>query len=330
MIIHIGGFFGILIPLWVLSPQSDAHTIFTQFNNPGWSSTGTSCMVGILAAIALMLGSDSVGGLLSQHATTPELTRWNSTHVRGDPERALYPPAHNVLVHVFQRSPRSYHGHRLGLCVGNVEEVVATPTGYAFIQVFYNSTGSLAATNAMTAIVMIMATFSCITIMASASRQLFSFARDQGSPFSAWVSQVPKGWDIPLNSIVISILVTVLLSLINIGSSAAFNSIASLGGVALLSSYIISTSCLLWRKLANKPLLPSRFKLGTVGTIVNIAALCYLVVMFIFCFFPPVPLPYLTPVSMNWNALIFGVVCIWGVVYYLVWARKVSLCLFVE
>ncbi|KAK8211536.1 hypothetical protein M8818_003189 [Zalaria obscura] len=71
MIIHIGGFFGILIPLWVLSPQSDAHTIFTQFNNPGWSSTGTSCMVGILAAIALMLGSDSVAHMSEEIQNAP-------------------------------------------------------------------------------------------------------------------------------------------------------------------------------------------------------------------------------------------------------------------
>ena len=68
--------------------------------------------------------------------------------------------------------------------------VLGTKTGYPFIQLFYNSTGSLAAANAMTSIVIIMSAFSCLTVMAGSSRQLFAFARDQGVPFASWVSYV--------------------------------------------------------------------------------------------------------------------------------------------
>ena len=68
--------------------------------------------------------------------------------------------------------------------VGNLEEVLATPTGYPFIQIFYNSTGSYAATNAMTSIVVILSAFSCVTVMAGSSRQLFAFARDGAIPVS--------------------------------------------------------------------------------------------------------------------------------------------------
>ena len=68
--------------------------------------------------------------------------------------------------------------------------VLGTKTGYPFIQIFYNSTGSLAAANAMTSIVIILSAFSCLTVMAGSSRQLFAFARDQGVPFAAWVSYV--------------------------------------------------------------------------------------------------------------------------------------------
>lgn len=57
-------------------------------------------------------------------------------------------------------------------CVGDVGTILATPTNYAFIQLFNNSTSLLAATNAMTALVIIKATFCCITLMATASRQL--------------------------------------------------------------------------------------------------------------------------------------------------------------
>lgn len=68
--------------------------------------------------------------------------------------------------------------------------VLQTPTGHPFIQVFYNVTRSLPATSAMVSIIILMAIFSCVTIMASASRQMFAFARDDGLPFSTWLSQV--------------------------------------------------------------------------------------------------------------------------------------------
>lgn len=38
-------------------------------------------------------------------------------------------------------------------------------------------------------------------------------------------------------------------------------------------------------------------------------------------FFPPTPLPNLELESMNWSSLVFSVVALWGVVFYVVWAR---------
>lgn len=79
---------------------------------------------------------------------------------------------------------------------------------------FYNSTGSLPATNAMSAvsrfrvsdliplprltdfdeIIIFMDAFSAVTIMASASRQMFAFARDQGTPFASWLARVSTSY----------------------------------------------------------------------------------------------------------------------------------------
>jgi choline transport protein len=72
--------------------------------------------------------------------------------------------------------------------------VLSTPTGYPYIQIFYNVTGSLAATNAMTALILILGFFGNVTVMAGSSRQLFAFARDEGMPFSKWIAKVSKLW----------------------------------------------------------------------------------------------------------------------------------------
>lgn len=51
-------------------------------------------------------------------------------------------------------------------------------------------------------------------------------------------------------------------------------------------SYILCISCLLWRKLTNKPLLPSKYPVGkgVLGLAINGFALCFLTVVFIFSF----------------------------------------------
>jgi amino acid transporter len=74
--------------------------------------------------------------------------------------------------------------------LGNVDEVLASPTGYPFIQVFYNITGSLPGTNAMTSVIIVLLIACTITEVATASRQLWSFARDGGLPFSSFFSHV--------------------------------------------------------------------------------------------------------------------------------------------
>jgi amino acid transporter len=83
----------------------------------------------------------------------------------------------------------------LAFCVGDIDEVLASTTGFPFIQVFLNSTGSVRATTGMTVVIMIMQFCAAISNVATTSRQIYSFARDKGLPFSdffATVSLDPK------------------------------------------------------------------------------------------------------------------------------------------
>jgi choline transport protein len=75
-------------------------------------------------------------------------------------------------------------------CIGDVDSVLNTATGYPVIQIFYNTTGSTAAASAMTCSIIVMAVFATAGLLASASRTTWSFARDNGLPFSAYLSEV--------------------------------------------------------------------------------------------------------------------------------------------
>ncbi len=74
--------------------------------------------------------------------------------------------------------------------LGNVEEVLASPTGLPYVQVIWNATQSVAATMAMVAFIIFFFVFCAVNQNTTSSRQLYAFARDGGLPFSGWVSYV--------------------------------------------------------------------------------------------------------------------------------------------
>ena len=77
----------------------------------------------------------------------------------------------------------------------------------------------------------------------------------------------------------ITFLATVLLSLINLGSSVAFNAIGSLCVTALMSFYMLCIGCILAKRLRKEPLPTRRWSLGRYGIWVNVGALMFLSVI---------------------------------------------------
>ena len=66
--------------------------------------------------------------------------------------------------------------------LNNVEKVLNTPTDYPYMQVFLDSTGSVAGATVMASIITIMTFSANIGILATASRMCWSFCRDRGLP----------------------------------------------------------------------------------------------------------------------------------------------------
>ena len=64
---------------------------------------------------------------------------------------------------------------------------------------------------------------------------------------------------------------TVIFSVILIGSEEAWNSIAGLVNGAIGLTYALSIGCVLWRRLFGAPLPPARFSLGRWGILFNLA-----------------------------------------------------------
>ena len=170
--------------------------------------------------------------------------------------------------------------------LGNLEDVVFSPYGQPVISVFYNATGSKVGASLMTGIIIVMLSGSCVSENATASRQLWSFARDRGLPFSTWLSYVSPRWNIPLRAVIVSMVISALISLVNIGSSAALNAIDSLGANSIAFSYTITIGCLIWQRVTGKTLPPRRWSLGRWGLTVNIIGVLFIMPIWFFNFWP--------------------------------------------
>ena len=200
-------------------------------------------------------------------------------------------------------------------CIGDVSEALSSPTGYPFIYVFQNATGSVAGATGLTAVVLLLLIFITTSCYASTSRQLFAFARDNGMPFSDWLARVNPKWQVPGNSILVTCFFTVAMSLINIGSTVAFNAVLSLGVVALMATYGISISCVLLKRLRGEPFIPARWTLGKAGIYVNAIAMLYIAWAFFWSFWPNGYEP--TAQTFNWAVVLFlGVMGIASLVYF--------------
>ncbi|KAM0692694.1 hypothetical protein Q7P36_007249 [Cladosporium allicinum] len=306
LVVHVFGFIAIVVVLWVMGDKTDPGSIFTEFSDPqGWGSYGVAMLVGSVAGTGSTIGSDSsvhLGEELREAAWVLPRSMVTSAAVN-------YTLAFLMLITLLVTKG------------SDVEQLIGTPYVQPYVAIFYNATQSIPAASVMTALVFVLLMFGIINQVTTTSRQLWSFARDGGLPFSPFLSRVQPGWDIPINSITVTLAFNILITMIILGSPVAFFTLGTLAGSALYASYLICIGCMVSRRLSGEPLPPSRFNLGKkFGMFCNLMAMCFQSMFFIFMFFPVAPNP--DGPNFNWSLAIFGVTVIWAVVYYHLWGKK--------
>jgi amino acid transporter len=105
-----------------------------------------------------------------------------------------------------------------------------------------------------------------------------------------------------------------LVALIIIGSTTAFNIILSVSATGLFTSYLTVILTVIAKRLRKEKFPASKFSLGRWGLPVNIIAVCFLLVAYLFLFFPGAPNP--DAANMNWAILVYGVVICFAFGYY--------------
>ena len=166
-------------------------------------------------------------------------------------------------------------------CMGPMEDILAS--GFPLATILMRGTNNVPATTAMITGVFVFSFCLCIASVASVSRLTWAWARDGGLP--TWFAYIHPKHLVPIRAIWFSILVVALLSLLNIGSTAAFGAITALSSLALYFSYAIAISSMLFARYHNvhggNKLILGGWNLGRYGVYINCFALTYTVYMMI-------------------------------------------------
>ncbi|KAI0468730.1 amino acid transporter [Xylaria cf. heliscus] len=320
LILHLAGFFGVLVPLVYFAPHSSPSEVFTAFfNEGGWSSQGLSFLVGFPAIAGSLLGADCAVHM--------------SEEIRG---AAIVVPRALLYTILINGTLAFAMVIALMFCLGDVTAAVesAETLFYPFLEIFYQAVKSTTGAGLLAGIVLVLAVASSIGVYASASRMLWSFSRDLGLPFSKYLVKLNKA-SLPVVSIVTTLVITFLLSLIVLGSSIALNALLSLAITALFSSYTLVISLVLWRRVSGviKPYmmrsddaasgqltwgpwrLPEPF-----GTLNNVFSIIYSVFLLFWSFWPQ-QTPT-TPEEFNWSVVVFSGVVIFSILWYMISAKS--------
>ncbi|KAK6828334.1 hypothetical protein PG990_009946 [Apiospora arundinis] len=320
LILHLAGFFGVLIPMVYLSPHNDPSVVFTTFMNEGlWPTQGVAFMVGYPTVATALLGADCAVHLAEEieHASTvvPQALMY-TIFINGGLGLAI------IIAMLF--------------CMQSLPDALAAvdTVFYPALQIFYSATRSTTGACLMAGIVFVLSVAASVGIYASASRMMWSFARDKGLPFSGHLVKLTKN-SLPLYTVCATLAFTVLLSLIILGSAVALQALCSLSVAALCGSYTLPCSLLLWRRLTGgirpylmEPVDPEQGFLTwgpwrvpePVGTIINIFACMYGLLTFFWSFWPQTNPP--TPETMNWSVLVFSSVMLFSIAWYFFRARE--------
>ncbi|KAK7985554.1 amino acid/polyamine transporter I [Apiospora saccharicola] len=190
-------------------------------------------------------------------------------------------------------------------CVQSLEDILAPMSSLPFIDLLWRSTG-LDAACVLLALFIFNGFGQGTSIVTSASRLTWSFARDGGLPWSQYLSVVDETWKVPARATWAQGIVIGLIGVLYIFANTVLEAILSVSTIALTISYampIMTMVCVGREKLPAGP-----FRLGRFGPAMNWISIVYCCITTVFFFFPSYPHPSAS--DMNYAIAVFGIMMI--------------------
>ncbi|KXG51260.1 Amino acid/polyamine transporter I [Penicillium griseofulvum] len=291
--------------LVILAPRNPDSFVWDTFVGglSGWKDPGVLFSVGLLGVITPLSGLDGI------------------IHMSEEVKNArVIVPRSMILGTIINGALAFCYLIAVLYCMGDYQEALMSPTGYPIITIVYQATGSKAATYVLMAMGMTPAWIALFNSLASVTRLIWAFARDNGLPFSDFFAVVDNTYKIPLRALFLVASCIFALSFIQIGSTAAFNAILSLSTLGLYISYLIPLVLLVYRRFTSPQDIPQgAFSMGKFGLPMNLLAILFATYFVIFLPFPST-LP-VTAENMNYAGPVLGFVMVLACVDWVIRGR---------
>lgn len=174
LIVHILGFFAILIPLVHLAPHGSPSAVLNTFLDEGNYSTNTlSFFVGLMTSIFALIGVDAAAHMAEEIQNASTVIPWSMLSTVGINGVLGFAMLLAVL-----------------FCAGNIDNALMSPTGFPFIEIFREATNAVGGATGMTVIILLAQILACIGILATTSRMTWAFARERGIPGYKYLAKV--------------------------------------------------------------------------------------------------------------------------------------------
>lgn len=163
--------------------------------------------------------------------------------------------------------------------------------------------------------------FAGVSTLTTASRCFYSFARDNGLPFSHFFSHVDETESnevVPKNTVILSCIISMLLGLLSLIASSAFNAFM---GCAVISLAMANGIPIFFSLLGKrKKVKGSGFKLHKLGYILNGLSVIWVLITVIVLCMPPSR--FITVSTMNYAVVVFVTFSIITTITYFTWGKS--------
>ncbi|KND87042.1 putative amino-acid permease [Tolypocladium ophioglossoides CBS 100239] len=281
--------------------RHDAKYVFTDFeSSSGWPD-GWSFMVGLLHA---GYATSSTGMIISMC----EEVQKPSIQV---PKAMVATIFINTLAGLLFLIP-------LVFVLPNIQDLISLPSGQPVPTIIKSAVGSSGGAFGLLVPLMVLAILCGIGCTTAASRCTWAFARGGAIPGSKWWTKVNHKLDVPVNAMMLSMVVQIILGLINFGSSAAFNAFSGVGVICLTASYATPIAISLFS--GRKQVRTGSFYLGPIGVFCNVVAIAWsMLAMPLFCMPSMIPV---TAATVNYAPAVFVAATVISGLWYWAWGHK--------
>ncbi|CAF3252015.1 unnamed protein product [Rotaria socialis] len=235
--------------------QKEKHSakyVFIEIQpHSGWSPVGFSFLFGFLSVVWVMTDYDA------------------TAHIAEEIQNAAVRAPQAIASALFLTYSLGFlFNIVLAFTMGDIENLLSSPTAQPFTQIFYNVLGRTGGI-IFTLFAFIILNFCGISVLQANARTIYAFSRDELLPFSKVWIRINSYTQTPLIAVWLSVTLAVSINLIGLGSYTAIAAIFNVCAIALDWSYCIPIICKLIYGTETGRYIPGLWNLGTFSTPIN-------------------------------------------------------------